>query len=124
MLNTDQRPSKHVIVDANIAQNKIQQAKIDLAINVVQELMTEQDDPLQELNIFRSLCEPTTTTLHRARPIDPAVLAMLRGGHGPGGAGWNSLRPGPGPALVSKKSGIPVEHCLPLVSCMSPISSN
>lgn len=118
MLNTDQRPSKHVIVDASVAYHKAQQAKLEKAINAIQELMAERDDLLQELNTLRPLCEPVTTTLRHARPIDPAVLAMLSGGHDPEGANCNSPRPGPEFALAPKEPEVPVEHGLPQTSSM------
>ncbi|KAJ5165998.1 hypothetical protein N7492_006294 [Penicillium capsulatum] len=92
MLNIEQRPSKHVIVEASVSYHKSQQARNDQATGVIRELMAERDELLQELNALRSLCEPTTATMRQARPIDPAVLAMLTGTHDPGTASWNPLR--------------------------------
>ena len=43
-------------------------------------MMAERDDLLEEINNLRALCDPSTCMSHQARPIDPAVLAMLEEG--------------------------------------------
>ncbi|KAJ5670350.1 uncharacterized protein N7477_005713 [Penicillium maclennaniae] len=77
MLKTEQRPSKHIIVDASIAQHKAQQSRIIQAVLAVQELMSERDDLLLEVNRLRAICQPGTFVLRQAQPIDPAVVKML-----------------------------------------------
>ncbi|KAJ6113610.1 hypothetical protein N7523_006927 [Penicillium sp. IBT 18751x] len=77
MLKTEQRPSKHIIVDASIAHHRVQQSKIIQAVLAIQELMSERDELLREVNSLRSICQPGTCVLRQAQPIDPAVVKML-----------------------------------------------
>lgn len=77
MLEPEQRPSKHVIVDASISYHRVQEERSHQAACVIQDLISERDDLLQELNTLRSLCQPSDCVPRQPRPIDPAVVAML-----------------------------------------------
>ncbi|KAJ5568195.1 hypothetical protein N7450_010681 [Penicillium hetheringtonii] len=77
MLNSEQRPSKHVIVDASISYHRVQEERSHQAACVIQDLISERDDLLRELNTLRSLCQPGDCVPRQPRPIDPAVVAML-----------------------------------------------
>ncbi|KAJ5298543.1 uncharacterized protein N7443_006663 [Penicillium atrosanguineum] len=77
MLKTEQRPSKHIIVDASIAQHKAQQTKNLQAVHTIQKLMSEREDLLRETNSLRAICQPGTRVSRQAQPIDPAVVKML-----------------------------------------------
>lgn len=77
MLRSEQRPSKHVIVDASISHHKAQEARSHQAARVIQDLITERDDLLREVNSLRSLCQPSGCAPRQPRPIDPAAIAML-----------------------------------------------
>ncbi|KAJ5525164.1 hypothetical protein N7494_011814 [Penicillium frequentans] len=78
MLREETRPSKHIIVDASISHHKAQQRRCDQATSAVKALLAERDDLLKEINGLRSLCQPGTSVPRQARPIDPAVLEILR----------------------------------------------
>lgn len=77
MLKTEQRPSKHIIVDASIAQHKAQQSRNIQAVHAIQELMSEREDLLREVNSLRAICQPGACVSRQAQPIDPAVVKML-----------------------------------------------
>lgn len=77
MLKAEQRPSKHVIVDASISYHKMQDARYHQAACVIQNLVSERDDLLRELNSLRSLTQASGWLPRQPRPIDPAVVAML-----------------------------------------------
>ncbi|KAJ5098125.1 hypothetical protein N7532_005126 [Penicillium argentinense] len=86
MLKGEQRPSKHVIVDASISYHKTQETRLRQAARAIQNILAERDDLLQEVNILRSLCQPGVCVPRQPRqprPIDPAVVAMLANGEGP-----------------------------------------
>lgn len=83
LLKTEQRPSKHIIVDASIAQHKAQQAKITQATYAIQSLMAEREALLREVNSIRAICQPGACVPRQAEPIDPAVLDMLPGRNRP-----------------------------------------
>ncbi|KAJ5650299.1 uncharacterized protein N7484_004022 [Penicillium longicatenatum] len=78
LLREETRPSKHIIVDASISHHKTQQARCDQATSAIKALIAERDDLLKEVNSLRSLCQPGTSVPRQARPIDPAVLDLLR----------------------------------------------
>lgn len=65
-------------MDASISHHKAQQARCDQATSAVKALLAERDDLLKEVNGLRSLCQPGTSVPRQARPIDPAVLELLR----------------------------------------------
>lgn len=77
MLKTEQRPSKHIIVDASIAQHKAQQAKNLRATHAIRSLISEREDLLREVNTLRAMCQPGACVSRQGRPIDPVVLKML-----------------------------------------------
>ncbi|KAJ5993312.1 hypothetical protein N7451_009036 [Penicillium sp. IBT 35674x] len=93
LLREETRPSKHIIVDASISHHKTQQARCDQATSAVKALLAERDDLLKEVNSLRSLCQPGTSVPRQARPIDPAVLELLRGSDQSGTSQtWSSAR--------------------------------
>ncbi|KAJ5117414.1 hypothetical protein N7448_011046 [Penicillium atrosanguineum] len=113
MLNTEQRPSKHIVVDASIAQHKAQQARIAQATRAIQSLIAEREALLREVNSIRAMYQPGTRVPRQAQPIDPAVLDMLQG--------RNELAAGP-----LKRSDQPLELHLPLAmygTSLMPVSS-
>jgi hypothetical protein len=77
MLKTEARPSKHIIVDASIAQHKAQQAKNLRASHAIRSLISEREDLLREVNTLRALCQPGACVSRQGQPIDPVVLKML-----------------------------------------------
>lgn len=113
MLKTEQRPSKHIIVDASIAQHKAQQARIAQTTHAIQSLMAEREALLREVNSIRAMCQPGACVPRQAQPIDPAVLDML--------PGRNELPAGP-----LRRSDQPLELPLPLAiheTSLMPVSS-
>ncbi|KAJ6096076.1 hypothetical protein N7486_006822 [Penicillium sp. IBT 16267x] len=93
LLREETRPSKHIIVDASISHHKTQQARCEQATSAVKALLAERDDLLKEVNDLRSLCQPGASVPRQARPIDPAVLELLREDDLPGpGQAWPSTR--------------------------------
>ncbi|KAJ5195031.1 uncharacterized protein N7498_008469 [Penicillium cinerascens] len=114
MLKTEQRPSKHIIVDASIAQHKAQEARIAQATRALQSLMAEREALLREVNSIRAMCQPGACVPLQAQPIDPAVLDML--------PGRNELAAGP-----LRRSDRPLELPLPLSiheTSLMPVSSS
>lgn len=82
-LKTEQRPSKHIIVEASIAQHKAQQTRNLQVAHAIQALMVEREDLLREVNSLRATCQPGPCVPRQAQPIDPVVLAMLAGRNEP-----------------------------------------
>lgn len=78
-LKSDPRPSKHAIVDASIAYHHTQQARCDRVNQALQFMIAERDELLREVNHLRDICHHGSCVPRQARPIDPAVLAMLTG---------------------------------------------
>lgn len=77
MLRAEQRPSKHVIVDASISYHKAQEARYHQAARVIQDLLFERDELLREVNSLRPLCQASGWAPRQPRPVDPAVVSML-----------------------------------------------
>ena len=119
-LKTEQRPSKHVIVDASVSYHKVQQAKQDQATSAIRALMAERDDLLRELNALRSLCEPTTAVPRQARPIEPAVLEMLTGPEPAGVGSPSPLRRNSIAKRLGDTSAAAAGSSMPLVSSSLP----
>ncbi|CAI7649070.1 unnamed protein product [Penicillium pancosmium] len=76
MLRAEQRPSKHVIVDASISYHKTQEARYHQAVCAIQDLLSERDELLREVNSLRPLCQSSGWVPRQPR-VDPAVVAML-----------------------------------------------
>jgi len=103
-------------VDASISHHKAQQARCDQATGAVKALLAERDDLLKEVNGLRSLCQPGTSVPRQARPIDPAVLELLRESDQPdAGQTWSSARTIPTGAHLDRvsPSSIPPVPLLP-----------
>lgn len=77
MLRAEQRPSKHVIVDASISYHKVQEARYHQAARAIQDLLSERDELLREVNSLRPLCQASGWVPRQPRLVDPAVVAML-----------------------------------------------
>lgn len=77
MLKDEQRPSKHIIVDASISHHKAQNARYLQATRTIHALMAERDDLLREVNGLRVLCQPGACVPRQVQPIGPAVLEVL-----------------------------------------------
>lgn len=79
MLKEENRPSKHIIVDASISYHKTQQNRCAHATEAINMLIAERDGLLQEVNALRALYQPGACEPRQATPLDPTVQDMLTG---------------------------------------------